>query len=392
MIMKKKIIFITQALWIGGIETALVNLINRIDHDRYEVTVLTLRREREMASRLPEHCRLIVADRHEAVSFGKPYRFARLFHLAEPATNPSRLHKALMWLTPAVKWEENRLYIRYIRENLPKETYDTAIIYSDVAAETAVRAVQAKQYVMFYHHGAMRRVYHDDIGYRKSSAIIAVSEIQAGKLRAFRPEYAHKIRVIHNLTDVNGIREKGNAAVDAHFEDGLLHIVSCGRVSQEKGMDLAVQACARLVNEGYANIRWWIVGGGPAESAVREEVARLGMHEYVRMVGMQKNPYPYIQAAELYVQPSRFEGYPLSILEALILGKAIVSTDNGGAGEILDNGVTGVLCPISAEGIADSIRELLDDPARLEALRKNVAALDMDAGNKKALQQLEKLL
>ena len=390
--MKKKIIFVTQALWIGGIETALVNLLNRIDHDRYEVTVLTVRREREMASRLPEHCRLIVADRHEAVSFEKPYRFARLFHLTEPATNPSRLHRALMWLTPAVKWVENRLYIRYIRENLPRERYDACVIYSDVAAETAVRTVQADKYVMFYHHGAMRRVYHDDIGYRKSSAVVAVSQIQAEKLRTFRPEYADKIRVIHNLTDVDGIREKGNADVGAVFEPDRFHIVSCGRVSQEKGMDLAVQACARLVNAGHTNIRWWIVGGGPAEAEVRAEIARLGMQEYVSMVGMQKNPYPYIQAADLYVQPSRFEGYPLSILEALILGKAIVSTDNGGAGEILEDGVTGFLCPISAEGIAEAVGQLLESPDRLNALRENVAGLDMDAGNKVALQQLEALL
>lgn len=390
--MKKKIIFVTQALWIGGIETALVNLLNRFDHDRYELTVLTLRREREMASRLPEHCRLIVADRHEAISFEKTYRFARLFHLTEPAINPSRLHRALMWLTPAVKWVENRLYIRYIREHLPRERYDACVIYSDVAAETAVRAVQADKYVMFYHHGAMRRVYHDDIGYRKSKAIIAVSQIQAEKLKAFRPEYADKIRVIHNLTDVDGIREKGNADVGAVFEPERFHIVSCGRVSQEKGMDLAVQACARLVNAGHTNIRWWIVGGGPAEAEVRAEIARLGMQEYVSMVGMQKNPYPYIKAADLYVQPSRFEGYPLSILEALILRKAIVSTDNGGAGEILEDGVTGILCPISAEGIAEAVRQLLESPDQWNALRENVAGLDMDAGNKIALQQLEALL
>ena len=387
--MKKKIIFVTQALWIGGIETALVNLLNRIDHDRHEVTVLTLRREREMASRLPEHCRLIVADRHEAVSFEKPYRFARLFHLTEPATNPSLLHRALMWLTPAVKWVENRLYIRYIRENLPREHYDACVIYSDVAAETAVRAVQADKYVMFYHHGAMRRVYHDDIGYRKSSAVVAVSQIQAGKLKAFRPKYADKIRVIHNLTDVDGIREKGTADVGAAFETDRFHIVSCGRVSQEKGMDLAVQACARLVNAGHTNIRWWIVGGGPAEAEVRAEIARLGMQEYVSMVGMQKNPYPYIQAADLYVQPSRFEGYPLSILEALILGKAIVSTDNGGAGEILIPEVTGILCPISSEGIAEAVERFLMEPTLLRTMQKTVAELNFEEQNRYNVEKLE---
>lgn len=157
-------------------------------------------------------------------------------------------------------------------------------------------------------------------------------------------------------------------------------------------MDLAVEACAKLVDAGYKNIHWWIVGGGPAEGEVRERITRLGMERYVTMLGMKENPYPYIGAADLYVQPSRFEGYPLSILEALILGKPVVSTDNGGAGEILTPGVTGVLCPISAEGIAGAVARLLEQPDRLRQLRENIASGDPDAENKNAIRQLEALL
>ncbi len=389
--MKKKLIFITQALWFGGIETALVNLLRRLDEEKYDITVLILRKERDLASRLPESCRLIVGDREEAVSFQAPYRWARLFHLTEEAADPSLLHRAVMWLVPAIKWVENRLYIRYIRRNLPEETYDTAIIYSDVAAETAVRAVNARKFLMVYHHGAMRRVYHDTIGYRKSEAILTVSKIQEQKLRAFRPEFAEKMQTVHNLTDVLAIREKGNATLDAAFAQDRFHIVTCGRISPEKGMDLAVQACAKLIGKGYP-IHWWLVGGGPAEEDVKQEIRRVGMQEHITITGMQANPYPYIRRADLYVQPSRFEGYPMSILEALILGRPIVSTDNGGAGEILRDGVTGILCPICAEGIASAVEALLKDPKKLEALKKTVGALDMDEENRKAVQQLKKLL
>lgn len=390
--MKKKIIFVTRALWIGGIETALVNLINRLDPGKYDITCLILQDEKPMAKRLPGHCRLLVADRERAVSFHEEYRFPRLFHLAEEPENPSGLHRAMMWLVPAIKWAENWLYIRYIRRQLQSEQFDTCIIYSDVAAETAVRAVNAEKFLLFYHHGAMRRVYHDEIGYRRSEKIIAVSRHQAEKLCAFRPKYARKIVTVHNLVDAERIREKGSEQVAVSFPPEQFHIVSCGRVSREKGMDLAVEACATLVASGYKHIHWWIVGGGPAESEVRGKIRQLGMERYVTMLGMQENPYPYIAAADLYVQPSRFEGYPLSILEALILGKPVVSTDNGGAGEILQPEITGLLCPISSEGIAETIERLLSHPEDLERLRENVRSCDMDEENRTAIRQLEEYL
>lgn len=390
--MKKKVIFVTQALWIGGIETALVNLLARLDYEKYDVTCLILRNDQTMAPRLPEQVRLIVADRDRKVSFAEGYRFSRLAHLTEESENPSALHRAMMWAVPAIRWVENRLYIRYVRRQMAGQHFDTCVIYSDKAAETAVRAIDADRFVMFYHHGAMRRVYHDEIGYRKSEKIIAVSNAVEQKLRSFRPRHAHKMMTIHNLTDVDGIRRKAEEPFFEEFSPNEFHIVSCGRVSHEKGMDLAVEACARLVAAGHENIHWWIVGGGPAEAEVRAKITELHMENHVTMLGMKNNPYPYIAAADLYVQPSRFEAYGLTIAEAMVLGKCVVSTDNGGAGEILDDGVTGVLCPISAEGTAGAVEELLNRPEKLDQLRKNVASRDQDAENQNAIRQLEALL
>lgn len=390
--MKKKIIFVTEALWIGGIETALVNLLNRMDYEKYDVTCLVIRGSLEMADRITPKCRLIVADREKTFTFPESYKYSRLYHLTEESENPSLLHKAMMWAVPAIKWVENRLYIRYIRENLKNEHFDTCVIYSDRTAETAVRAICADRYLMFYHHGAMRREYHDEIGYRKAEKIIAVSNAVEQKLREFRPQHAHKMMTIHNLTDVEGIRRKAEESIDEVFSADQFHIVSCGRVSHEKGMDLAVEACAKLVELGHTTIHWWIVGGGPAESEVRAKIAELHMESYVTMLGMKNNPYPYIKRADLYVQPSRFESYGLTIAEALVLGQPVISTNNAGAQEILRNGVTGVLCKISARSVADEVHALLENVCILCNLRKNVAELDMDAGNKTILNQLEKIV
>lgn len=390
--MKKKIIFVTKALWIGGIETALVNLLNHFDYAKYDVTLLVLRAELDMAERLHPKCRLLIADPEETHSFEKPYPYSRLYHLTEESTDPSALHKMMMWAVPAIRWVENQLYIRYIREQLRDEHFDTAIIYSDVAGETAVRAIKADKYLMFYHHGAMRRVYHDRIAYQKCEKIIAVSVNQAEMMKQFVPEYADKIVAVHNLTDIEGIRRKGALPTDETFDKTKFNIVSVGRVSHEKGMDIAVQVCARLVEDGFAHIRWWIVGGGPAEQEVQATITALHMEQYVTMVGMKSNPYPYIQQADLYVQPSRFEGYPMTILEALVLGQPVVSTDNSGAKEILQEGVTGLLRPADAAELAEAIETLLKNPQMLTAMRQNAANADFETQNRVCVTQLEKLI
>lgn len=359
--MKKKIIFVTQALWIGGIETALVNLINRLDPWKYDITCLILQDEKPMAKRLPAHCRLLVADRERTVSFKERYRYPRIFHLTEEPENPSALHRAMMWLVPAIKWVENRLYIRYVRKQLQNEHFDTCIIYSDVAAEAAVRAVNAEKFLMFYHHGAMRHVYHDEVGYRKCERIIAVSQNQEERLRRFCPQYADKMMTIENITDVEGIIARSREPIPERYPQEQYNIVTCGRIAKEKGMDIAAEACAKLVAAGVEHIHWWIVGGGPAEAEVREKIAQLGMERYVTMLGMQENPYPYIAAADLYVQPSRVESFGLTIAEALILGQYVVSTDTDGAREILTDPTMGRICSVNAESLAQEILTVLQE-------------------------------
>lgn len=364
--MKKKIIFVTKALWIGGIETALINLLNYFDYEKYDVTLLVLHAELDMLERIHLQCRVMIADREKTYTFEEAYQFSRLYHMTEETDNPSLLHKMMMWTVPAIKWVENRLYINYIRDLMKDEHFDTAIIYSDVVAETAIRAINADQFLMFYHHGAMRHVYHDKIAYKKCNKIIAVSENQANELKKFIPSAADKIISIHNLTDVEGICAKATQPTTETFDETKFNIVSVGRVSYEKGMDIAVRVCTKLVEDGFDDVRWWIVGGGPAMQEVQDTIAETHMEDYVITVGMQSNPYPYIRQADLYVQPSRYESFGLTIMEALILDKKVVSTDTFGAREILSRRDDCALCKVDVTLLADTVKKYIRCPELLQ--------------------------
>ena len=386
--MKKKLIFVTEALWIGGIETALVNLLAHLDYRKYDVTCLVLRRELDLAGRLPPECRLLVADRGEKTSFPRPYAFIRLHHLTEVPSNPSWLHRGLMWAMPALRWVENRLYIRYIRQNLKQEQFDTCIIYSDRAGETAVRAVVADRYLLFYHRASMEKAWHDQIAYRWADKIIAVSRKSAEQLRRFRPKYRNKVVAVHNLTDLDAVRRR--AAEKRVLPDEGFHLVTCGRLAEQKGIDWAILACRQLLAEGYADIHWWVLGDGPLREKLTHQIEEAGIGAHFHLLGARGNPYPFMGAADLYVQPSRSENYSVAILEAKALCKPILATIPA-AEEQLCSGENGLLCQPDPEAIARGIRYLY---THREEMAKYVRALENDdpeAENRQIMDSLYRL-
>lgn len=385
--MRKKIIFVTEALWIGGIETALLNLLNRFDYEKYDVTCLILRNDQTMAHRLPKHVHFLVADRHDTVSFPKAYRWARLYHLTEESSNPSWIHKAMMWTVPVIKWIENRLYIRYIRKNLKDKHFDTCIIYSDRTAETAVRGIKADQYFLFYHNAIMDKAYHDEIGYRKSRKIIAVSEKKEEELRTYRPKYADKYITIHNLIDLDDVMKKSRELPDVPFPESAFNLVTCGRLAYQKAIDWAIISMKILLNKGYTDLNWWIVGGGPDEEKLKKQIEEAQIGDHFHLLGMQNNPYPYIEAADLYIQPSRYENYSVVILEAMALCKPILATIPAAEMQIT-SGENGLLCQADPEKIAHAIEHLY---LRRDEMEKYTQALRVNGLEKQNEEIMDKL-
>ena len=211
-------------------------------------------------------------------------------------------------------------------------------------------------------------------------------------MKRYVPEAAEKITVIHNLTDVKGIREKAKEQTEEWFNPQKFHIVSVGRVSYEKGMDIAVRVCAKLVEDGFRNICWWIVGDGPVMQEIRKMIAELGMESYMKLVGMKENPYPYIRQASLYVQPSRFEGYPMTILEALVIGKPVISTYNNGAKEILQDRKNGLLCSVDILQIVRLVKLTMQEENILNELKENIVKIDFEQQNEIIMKLLENIL
>lgn len=388
--MKKKILFISEALWIGGIESALLNLLNCIDYDKYDITCLIVRGELELAHMITNKCRLIISDRDKIITFKKKYKFNRLYHLTEKSSNPSRLHKSMMCIVPMIKWTENRLYIKYIKKQMKEMSFDTCVIYSDRVAEIAIRAIRAKQFFLFYHNAIMERAYHDEIAYKKSKNIIAVSEKKMNELKIFRKKYSDKYISIHNLVNLSEIKVKSQYVPDVIFPKDAFNMVTCGRLAKQKAIDWAIIAMKSLLDKGFTNFHWWIIGGGPDEQKLLEMIKQYGISDNFHLLGMKQNPYPYIAAADLYIQPSRYENYSVAILEAMAMFKPILATVPAAEMQIKD-GISGKLCEANPESISQSIEYLYSHRDEMNKYAEYLKENTLEEKNMEVISNLYKL-
>lgn len=155
--------------------------------------------------------------------------------------------------------------------------------------------------------------------------------------------------------------------------DGRLHIVTVGRMTRQKGYDLAIRA-AKLLREELGDFLWHFVGGGNLEPDLRSLAEELGVENNISFEGVQENPYTYMAGADIYVQTSRFEGFGLTVAEAKILGRPIVSTDFPVIHHQITNGVNGLITRMNPQDIANAVLTLAKDSQLAARLGENAGA------------------
>ena len=383
----------------AGIGNALCALVARLDYARFDVTVLfTTDEDYEGSSilgRLDPRARVVVADRTRRVTFRRRHRWNLLRRVGGFLWR--RLPRPLRPLGRALYDVEARLYARYIwRELGPAAVCDVVVAYDTKAAEEAVRAFSCRRFLLVYHCGEKERIYHQELGFAAADRILSVGRRVADDIRRWWPEYAEKVAVAENLVDVRHVLARAEEPMDGAdagtFAPGLVHVVTCARLDPLKGIDLALEAVAILAREGAPAFRWHVVGWDREDTACRARARRLGVEGLVVFHGHRPNPYPLMKRADVYLQPSRKEALGLTIAEALLLGCPVVATRSaGGIDQLAGPGVKGVLCDVSAEGIAAALRPLLADPAARAALRNRDYLARCEALNGERLARFEAL-
>ena len=142
-----------------------------------------------------------------------------------------------------------------------------------------------------------------------------------------------------------------------------------------KNFDNVPDICSKILNAGI-KIKWYLIGYGPDEELIRNRIKELQMEDYVCILGKKENPYPYIKCCDIYIQPSRYEGKCVSVIEAQMLHKPVIITDYATAGSQLEDGVDGVVVPMNNTDCARKIVAVLRDKELQRQLVENTKKRD----------------
>ena len=349
---KKELLIAVHRLSVGGVQKSLLSALKVLDYDIFNVTLYVRRNQCQLLKQIDPRVGRIIVNKDTTHYYRRPYAVLLLSMIKAGA---------LIGKKSSVLQERLNSYIRDRRMAYEKKhyfsdgiRYDAAVAY--IQGETALfvdRFVQAGRKIVFWHSSVDEKHQLHESVFPSFDRIAAVNDGCREMLRKNYPDSADKIVVVENYVDA----EKIISASEEYTVDrpaGKTILCTCGRFSREKGFDLALDA-ARILKDKGLDFLWYFVGDGPERNALEEKIVLYGLQKEICITGMIENPYPYFASCDIYVQPSYEEAQPLAILEALIFGKTIVSTETVGGKTILENGRRGILTPINAGGLAAGI-------------------------------------
>ena len=355
---KKKLLFVSYGLGIGGIETCLVNLINVLPEEQFQIDVLLMNPQYELKSRIKRSVQYLDS-------------FNYVMNTTDTMNSIYKHGGIIKNLGKFISYCQFRIRIKLrisswkTFKKVPVH-YDIAVAYSqnDYSPYYVIDKVSASRKVMWYHNGAYeadkKKYERDKKYYNKFDFIVAVSSDCRNMLQNKFHFPDRKLVVLRNICDAAFIRNKAKEFTPSTFKDGVIHIVTVGRLTKEKGANLAVEAC-RLLCEEKTNIQWHWVGDGNQREKIKKKIQEYKLQEKFILEGNQMNPYPFIKNADIYVQSSYYEAYSTTITEAKILGKPIITTDVGGMRDQIIDGNTGIIVKISENELKEAILKLVEN-------------------------------
>ncbi len=391
----KKILISSFDMEVGGVERSLISLLNNFDYVNNKVDLMLYSHTGDFMSLLPNDPKLL-----KELKAYKTFRMpiGQILKNGMLGLGLIRLiakYRANLHNSTENGYKQMQYMWKYALPLLPsvKEHYDVAISYLWPHYFVGEK-VNAKTKIAWIHTDFSKvdtDVKMDIEMWDKFDYIMAVSEECKNSFVKKYPCLLEKVKVLENITSPGLVKTLANENVDNPLVgNNKFKVITVARLSHAKGIDNAVKALRILKDKGYKDIVWYVVGYGGDETKIRELIIKYNLQESFILLGKKTNPYPYIKYADIYVQPSRYEGKAVTVVEAQILSKPIVITNYTTAKSQVKNGYDGYICDLSIEGIVEGIEDLYNNPAL--RIKLTQSCMETDYENKNELKKLYNMI
>lgn len=390
----KKVLFVIDSLNSGGAEKSLISLLTLFNYKEYEVDLLMFSHEGLYMPLIPKEVNIIDIPKYMKM---RKYKLRFLLahkHFTElflrvitslSLRNPlkvNNLHSA------QIIWQCISNYI----EKLNKP-YDFAIAYSQGMPTyyVAEKVTASKKFCWVntdYKLASYNKKY-DENYYNNFNKIIAVSNINKDIFNGEFPIFEKKVDVIYDIVSPELI--KSLAIKDGGFKDNFegIRILTIGRLVDIKGYDLAIKACHQLREAGF-KIKWYAIGEGNQKIKYENMVEEYGLKDSFIFLGTHYNPYTFLNQCDIYVQPSRFEGFGIALAEAKILKKHIVATNFSVVHDQIEDKKNGLIVKMESKEIYNGIRKIMEDQNLREKMKRSL--IDEVGGTEDEINKLYTLM
>ena len=371
----KRVLIVMSSLYNGGAERSLVNLLNELPKNKYQVDILLFNRGGLFLKQVPSQYCVLETPKELERLYGQYNKAGSLLPIRVLADGVSKIMTKNSRERRAFRW---KYFYSHIIKCLNEE-YDVALGY--ISGEILYfldEKVNAKKKIVWIHNdyrSAQHPRKYDYPHLAKMDAIVSISDLCVNILKEEFPEFAEKTFMIENITSSVVINNRANDFYPTEYEGCTNTILSIGRLSEQKGFDLAVEAASIMKSKGLS-FKWFIIGTGELEDELKKSINKYDLEDYFILLGARENPYPYIKNATIFVQPSRFEGKSVVLDEAKILKASIVATSYPTVYDQMEDGKEGLIVPISPEGISYGVIKLINNIELRKDLKEYLSKRD----------------
>lgn len=379
----KKILIATNSLGLGGVPKALLCMLKVIDYNQYDVTLRVLHDDDFFMGDLPHNVKL------EQIKFPKEYFRSvvttNIPYLKKINNLFGRIVRGIY--TRVLKFKIHGMYPVYCevaqKLGVEEEKYDLAVDYYGYGSFLTVyisKCINASKKVTWIHDEAIGENWLNvlDSEMLNFDQIFCVSNVCNKKLVNYFPNN-HKISVFFNIVDSTEIITKSNEYVP-DFDRDTINLVTVGRLHPQKGYDIAIDI-AKILKKQNISFKWYFIGEGGQRDKLEKSIQENDLCDVIKLTGSLRNPYPYMKYSDIYVQPSRHEGYALTMEEAIILKKVIVASKILPFVEVIGTENNAVLVDLDSDIFARAIMQLITDKNYYNMLQMKVSKMHLDFSN-----------